>query len=664
MNDQLPIPKNEAERLQALMSYNIMDTATEEDFDSVTRLASHICGTPIALITLLDSRRQWFKSRIGVDMEETPRDISFCQHAIMQDELFEIKDAFKDSRFYDNPLVTGKPGARFYAGVPLSTPEGFNLGSLCVIDTVPRNLTDDQKEAMYTLARQVILQLELRKKNMELEAEKKQIETLMAVKDTFHANMSHELRTPLNAVIGFSDVLGGTPLSESQHDYVESIRHAGQKLLLLINDVLDFSKISTGNVQLEHQTYNLKSLMQKNFALFRITAIEKQLQYTMEIDPEVPAFVKGDQLRLSQVLMNLIGNAFKFTRFGSVKLSIVLISKDGNTARLRFRVSDTGIGIPESQLHNIFERFTQADSDTSRKYGGTGLGLSIAKSLVELHNSELQIDSELGRGTEFFFDIDFEIAEALPEKNDNDTFVHEKKGHFNVLLCEDILMNQKLVQSILPAGKFTVRTAYNGKEGLKLLKEEQFDLILMDLQMPEMNGFEAAEVIRKELRLDIPIIALTAHSMQTDLQKCLDLGMNDYLSKPFRKDSLMQKIYMLLPDKQFQPSESHLDFTYLNSLSRGDKAFERSMIALFLEEVPADMEEMALAVERKDLNAVSRYAHKLKSSLPLVGLNTLLTIAKELETARELTEDSLSAFNFMKEELERHFGSLRKMIEQ
>ncbi|MGI9542381.1 MAG: ATP-binding protein [Cyclobacteriaceae bacterium] len=527
----LPIPDNEQQRITKLYSYNILDTEAEQQFDDLTMLAAEIFEVPICLITLVDEDRQWFKSKIGLDVSETSREVSFCQYAIMGEELLEVEDANEDERFRNNPLVTDQPKIRFYARAPLIDDEGLNLGTLCVIDREPKKLGQDQKKALEALASTVVRIIQYRKINK--------------AKDIFLSNFSHEIRTPLNAIIGFTDLMQKTPLNEEQSKYIDIVSMASRNLILLINDVLDVSRIESGKLELEEKPFSIKELLEDVIKLQAPSAKIKNIKLFSVVDHEIPELVLGDQTRLLQILINLVSNAIKFTEEGQIEIKASAAYLNENETTLSFSVKDTGIGIEEGKLKDIFKRFTQAETSTARKYGGTGLGLNIVKMLVEQQNGKVMVDSELGVGSEFSFEIKYPIPNAisgddLSIRNHNTEI--EKLDGIKILVVEDNKQNQLLASAYIKKNHGTLDLAEDGQEAIDKLKVAQFDIVLMDLQMPMMNGFEATEIIRKEIDKKIPIIACSAHSLAGEKRKCLQKGMNDYITKPYSESELVNTL--------------------------------------------------------------------------------------------------------------------------
>lgn len=379
----------------------------------------------------------------------------------------------------------------------------------------------------------------------ELIITQKKAEHAAAIKEQFMANMSHEIRTPLNAIIGFNARLNKTKLDAEQKEYAEAVQSSGENLLAIVNDILDFSKIEAGMVRIEKIRFNLPNLLQSLITMFVGQAKEKQVNLELKISQNVPQFILGDPTRLTQILINLIGNALKFTNQGSVCVEVDLISIHDKNVTIIFKVIDTGIGIPTEKMPEIFERFTQAKSDTSRIFGGTGLGLSIAKKLVELQSGTIQVESIQGKGSEFSFNIPYIITEGedndLKKNNDNEKKI-EITGNLKILVVEDNILNQKLASFMLKDWNIDFDICDNGKLAVEKLKSKKYNLILMDIQMPEMNGYEATEYIRNQLKLTIPIIAMTADALPGEKEKCISFGMTDYISKPIKAIDLKNLI--------------------------------------------------------------------------------------------------------------------------
>ena len=379
----------------------------------------------------------------------------------------------------------------------------------------------------------------------ELVITQKKAEDAAIIKEQFMANMSHEIRTPLNAIIGFNHRLHKTKLDDEQKEYANAVQSSGENLLAIVNDILDFSKIEAGMVRIEEIKFNLPQLLQSVVTMFFVQAKEKHVHLELSVSKNVPALIMGDPTRLTQILINLIGNALKFTNQGSVNVLVDVITIDEKKVDIRFRVKDTGIGISEEKLSEIFERFTQAKSDTSRIFGGTGLGLSIAKKLVQLQLGKIGVESIKNEGSVFTFNIPYIIAEETADetKTEIETIKKIKVGkNVKILVVEDNTLNQKLAGFMLSDWGFEFDICSNGKLAVEKLKTENYNLILMDIQMPEMNGYEATEFIRDQLKLSVPIIAMTAHALPGEREKCIGFGMSDYISKPIKEDDLRSLI--------------------------------------------------------------------------------------------------------------------------
>ncbi len=384
----------------------------------------------------------------------------------------------------------------------------------------------------------------LKESEDELQKSKEMAEQAVIIKDHFLANMSHEIRTPMNAIIGFTHLLEHTTLTEDQQQYIEAIRISGNNLTVIINDILDYSKIKSGIVVLQETDISIRRILDSIYILLRSKAEEKNIDFSCTVSTRIPDSVIGDAIRLTQILSNLIDNALKFTEQGAVQASAMLQSETADTVTILFRIQDTGTGIAIEKQDIIFERFTQVSEETSRKYGGTGLGLSIVKSLVELHHGTIALHSEMGVGSIFTCTITFpkEKANAGQPNNTNATQGQSEKRRLQILYAEDNGLNQKLVLHFSKNFGFDTDIAANGKIALEKLQAKKYDLVLMDIQMPEMDGYEATRHIRNTLKSNIPIIAITAHAMSGEKEKCLSIGMNDFISKPFNPKELNEKI--------------------------------------------------------------------------------------------------------------------------
>jgi len=389
----------------------------------------------------------------------------------------------------------------------------------------------------------------LKEKNLELIEAKEKAESASKAKQKFLSNMSHEIRTPLNAVIGLSEILMMENPREDQIELLRSIKFSGKNLLVLINDILDFSKIEEGKIKIENTPFDASQLLTNMKNTFKNKAENKNLEFNLSVSEDVPEVLIGDPHRLSQILVNLIDNAIKFTEKGKIDVNVNCLNKTNEDIDIKFIVRDTGIGISADEQEKIFDRFEQATTDTTRKFGGSGLGLAIIRNLLRLQGTDIHVESQSGKGSEFFFTLRFGINHTrdLKDKNKNDVKESQEgdSSATHILLVEDNEMNMKVAKRFLERWDYKIDTAENGLEALDKFKTSTYDLILMDLHMPEMDGWEATSAIRNiesDISRKIPIIALTADVMINDLDKIYAAGMDDYVTKPFNSNELKAKI--------------------------------------------------------------------------------------------------------------------------
>ena len=493
---------------------------------------------------------------------------------------------------------------------------------------------------------------EKKKIEFELIRAKDVAERSAKVKEQFLANMSHEIRTPMNSIIGFTELLMQSKLNSDQQDSVNAIRQAGDNLTVIINDILDFSKIEAGKLNIEKVLFSFPEVIKTIKNLFAKRAHEKNIKLIYNIDKKIPEVLTGDAVRLDQILINLVNNALKFTSKGWIEVSAELKSTSGNRCIIQFQVEDSGIGIPKDKIELVFQSFTQASSDTMRKYGGTGLGLTIVDQLVKLMGGTLYLKSNEGIGTLFSFTLEFEKGseeDVIFMKKASAPEADKNLSGMKILLCEDNEMNQRLVDKIIrKQWHADLDIAPNGKAGFEFFKQKNYDLILMDVQMPEMDGFETTRRIRKyrdKKKSKVPIMAMTADALAEERRKCFDAGMNDYLSKPFKQGDLFNKILRLTgklidEDKTEEQQPGLFVNTHaLKELTGGDNLFMAEMIEIYLRNTPAMMKEIKSSFKKYDFVNLKRTAHKIKSSFGMMGMNESWQIADEIEKTDEKNFD-------------------------
>jgi PAS domain S-box-containing protein len=508
-----------------------------------------------------------------------------------------------------------------------------DAGNVLGVVIVARDVTEQKRIA--TALQEAIVSAELatniaEEAKLKADSARKIAEDAVKAKQQFLSNMSHEIRTPMNAIIGFTKVVLKTELSLKQKEYLNAIKTSGDALIVLINDILDLAKVDAGKMTFEQTPFKMASSIAAMLHLFELKIQEKNLKLVKRYDEKIPEVLLGDPVRLHQIILNLVSNAVKFTREGTITVAVTLREEDETKVLVEFVVTDTGIGIGEDRMETIFENFQQATSETSRLFGGTGLGLAIVKQLVEAQGGNIHVKSRIEEGSHFCFSLSFrktnEAAESEPEMILSDTPLRSVK----VLVVEDIALNQLLMRTLLDDFGFKCDIAANGKLAIEKLQNEVYDIILMDLQMPELNGFEATEYIRKTLKLTIPIIALTADVTTADLAKCKSVGMDDYISKPVDERLLQSKIILFLArvdamkgmeSRKMVRDAKYVDLTYLEKRTKSDPGLMREMISLYLGQTTSLIKEMLASANAKDWKTLQSVAHKMIPSFSIVGIS-------------------------------------------
>ncbi|TDE53404.1 response regulator [Flavobacterium sp. GT3P67] len=474
-------------------------------------------------------------------------------------------------------------------------------------------------------------------------------ENAVKAKQQFLSNMSHEIRTPMNAIIGFTKVVLKTDLTAKQKEYLNAIKMSGDALIVLINDILDLAKVDAGKMTFEKTPFKMKSSISAMLHLFETKILEKNLRLVKEYDDNIPDVLIGDPVRLHQIILNLVSNAVKFTTEGKITVSVRLLHEEEDKLIIEFAVTDTGIGIPEEKIGKIFENFQQASSGTSRLYGGTGLGLAIVKQLVEPQGGSIRVKSIVEEGSTFSFTLSFQKTNSDAELENEMMELDTEIKNIKVLVVEDIPLNQLLMKTLLDDFGFARDIAENGKIAVEKLKENYYDIILMDLQMPEMNGFEATEYIRNTMKSKIPIIALTADVTTVDLAKCKAVGMNDYIAKPVDDKLLYSKIVGILKkpklakltakiNENLEDTNSSMkkikciDLVYLNQRTKSNPTLMMEMISLYLSQTPSLINTIKQSLEDENWPLLGAAAHKMIPSFSIMGISTNFeNIAKKIQ---------------------------------
>ena len=467
-------------------------------------------------------------------------------------------------------------------------------------------------------------------------------ENAVKSKQQFLSNMSHEIRTPMNAIIGFTKVVLKTELTAKQREYLSAIKISGDALIVLINDILDLAKVDAGKMTFEEIPFKMASSINAMLHLFETKIQEKNLKLIVEYDKNIPEVLVGDSVRLHQIILNLVSNAVKFTSTGKITVKVQLLSVDDEKVIIKFIIADTGIGISKEKINNIFDNFQQATSGTSRLYGGTGLGLAIVKQLIEKQGGKIDVVSELDLGSSFSFSLMFKKTNRKTiELNAEQELENEIVG-IKVLVVEDIELNQLLMRTLLEDFKFECDIVSNGRLAVQRLSEKSYDIVLMDLQMPEMNGFDATKYIRNILKLDVPIMALTADVTTVDLEKCKTVGMNDYVAKPVDEKLLYSKIIDLVKRRTIK-DDAHkteelivktrcIDLSYLLERTKANPKLMTEMIRLYLEQTPPLIASMKRGFQTSDWKLLKSAVHKMIPSFSIMGIdNNFEDMAKKIQ---------------------------------
>ncbi len=532
-----PAPKHprETARIAQLKALQILDTDGEAAYDELTRLVTLVLGTEIALVSLIDEDRQWFKSRCGLDATQTPRDLAFCAHAILDpDALFVVENALDDARFADNPLVTGAPQIRFYAGMPIKAPDTeLPLGTLCAISASPKSLTATQREQLTLIARQVERLLAMRRNQMQLIAARELAERASMSKTRFLATISHDMRTPLNGMLGTVDLLLDCEHPPQIAEQLEVAKACGMTLRALVNETLDLSKLESGTLQLRPEAFSPRQLI-ADLAMVVRAVLKPEIALAVEAGDQLPALLLGDAGRCRQIVLNLANNAAKFTLRGRV--SIRSAYRDGNW---EIQVADTGVGIPGDKLGQVFEPFWQSPEGQRVDDTGAGLGLSICKRISDAMGGDIDVASTPGAGS------CFSVRLPLPVATGSTAVAAVVPPGLRVLLAEDDTVSRQIAVAHLTKLGCAVQAVADGADALEALRHRTWDLVILDFHMPRLSGPQVTEQYRARAGGHPPIMILTASNFADEHARCISAGADRVMTKPFRRPELAAAIAAL-----------------------------------------------------------------------------------------------------------------------
>lgn len=599
--------------------------------------------------------------------------------------LREIRESLEQGKAFKGELLNyDKQGQSYWLGVsivPLKDPSG----KITHFAAIERDITDRknaEKEQKNNIRQLKRANLKAEAAHRDLQDSLKRAEESNKSKSDFLANMSHELRTPMNGVLGMAYLLSDTELTDEQKECVQTINGSAETLLMLLNDILDFSKIEANALVIERIPYSFSDVARQTMAIFRQQAQDKDIDLNLMLSDRIPETIEGDPGRMRQILTNLIGNALKFTDDGSVDVVAKTATKSGIDI-LHVEIKDTGIGIPEDKQRVIFEKFSQADTSVTRKFGGTGLGLAITKQLAALMEGDISVESEVGKGSTFKIEIPYkevkrlntnEIENNVDEDNTSKNTNRIQVSDIRVLLVDDFPINRVFAEKLIKKfGMKDIDIAEDGLQAVEHYKNNVYDLVLMDCQMPNMDGYQATQTIRKieaETGKHVPIVAMTANAMLGDREKCLQAGMDEYISKPLKPDKLRNILSAWINFEGDQSSESQkaavsehapVDLGQIRSFTNGDPEEERVLIDMFLDQAVLCLNDLSKNMDEQDSDAWKLAAHSFKGASGNFGANRLSELCKKAEQLYSAsTEEKAPILNTIKTELDAVEMYLRK----
>ncbi len=493
----------------------------------------------------------------------------------------------------------------------------------------------------------IIKEITIRKKREnELKKALQAAESSKVVKDQFLANMSHEMRTPLNGILGMTQLLEGNDLDKENLDFVEEIKHSAENLLAIVNDILEFNFLKSTDFKLENRKFSIRKLLRQVLDNIRYRTEEKGLGLELVISENVPEYLVGDSVRFSQIVMNILSNSIKFTKEGEITIFVTNQDAENGKIPIELKVKDTGIGISDSMISNIFESFSQASRSTSYNFGGTGLGLSLVKQLVGHMDGKIDVESTEGVGTTVFLRLpfylpgyvhDFKTLNSSEQESEKENF-----GEHKILIVDDYTVNRRIVKGMMKKLGVEVDEAEDGSAALEMVKENNYSAIFMDVHMPGMGGLEATRKIREnedESKRDVPIIAITASVLDRDIEECKQAGMDGFIAKPFTYDELYSRFKEFIENGRTKDrktssktaNKSGLDLNSLYELTGGDEDLLKEMLDLFLDQTPTLMNKVVSHYESKEYNRVKEFSHTLKPTFTYVGMDKATGIAEQIE---------------------------------